>query len=66
MFTPIAARLPSAAAIINWAGTITEASPAAYIPWRFVLPNESIAIPPSELLSHPNCLPKSDDCIHWG
>ena len=32
MFTPAAARTPSAAAIINLAGAITEASPAAYTP----------------------------------
>src|SRR5919106_2342401 len=66
MFTPAAARTPSAAAIITCAGAITEASPAAYIPCMFVLPNESTAIPPSGLYSHPNCLPKSDDCINWG
>jgi hypothetical protein len=45
VFTPAAARTPSAAAIIIWAGLITEASPAAYIPLMFVLPNESTVIP---------------------
>jgi hypothetical protein len=32
VLTPAAARTPSAAAIINWAGVITDASPAAYTP----------------------------------
>ena len=32
VLTPAAARTPSAAAIINCAGVITDASPAAYTP----------------------------------